>query len=60
MVGPKKDGSTFSYGFPMMLRSSKSEKWPVGTKIYKEGKLGNRKLLITITAIDEGQVVKLF
>ena len=60
VVGPKKDGSTFSYGFPMMPGSSKSEKWSVGTKIYKEGKLGERKLLVTITAKDESQVVKLF
>lgn len=60
VVGPKKDGSTFSYGFPMMPGSSKSEKWSVGTKIYKEGNLGSRKLLVTITAKDEGQLVKLF
>ena len=60
VVGPKKNGSTFSYGFPMMPGSSKSENWSVGTKIYKEGKLGRRKLLVTITAEDEGQVVKLF
>ena len=60
VVGPKKNGDTFSYGFPMMPGSSKSENWSVGTKIYKEGKLGSRKLLVTITAENEGQVVKLF
>ena len=60
VVGPKKDGGTFSYGFPMMPGTSKSEKWSVGTKIYKEGSLGNRKLLVTITSKDEGQLVKLF
>lgn len=60
VVGPKKDGNTFSYGFAMMPGFSKSEKWSVGTKIYKEEKLGNRELLVTISAEDEGQVVKLF
>ncbi len=60
VVGPKKDGSTFSYGFPMMPGFSKSEKWSVGTKIYQEGKMGNRKLLVTITAEDKGTVVNLF
>jgi len=60
VVGPKKDGSTFSYGFPMMPGSTKTEKWSVGTKIYKEGKLGSKELLVTITADDEGKTVKLF
>lgn len=60
VVGPKKDGSTFSYGFPMMPGFSKSEKWSIGTKVYQEGKLGKRKLLVTITEDDEGKVVKLF
>jgi len=60
VVGPKKDGNTYSYGFPMMPGFSKSEKWSVGTKIYKEGRLGNRELLITISEKDEGQTVKLF
>ena len=60
VVGPKKDGNTYSYGFPMMPGFSKSEKWSVGTKIYKEGRLGNRELLVTISEKDEGQTVKLF
>lgn len=60
VVGPKKNGDTFSYGFPMMPGFSKSEKWSVGTKIYKEGKLGSRELLVTIKEDDEGQIVKLF
>lgn len=60
VVGPKKSGNTFSYGFPMMPGSTKTENWSVGTKIYKEGKLGSRDLLVTIKAEDEGKVVKLF
>lgn len=60
VVGPKKDGSTFSYGFPMMPGSTKTENWSVGTKIYREGSWGSRKLLVTIEAEDEGEVVKLF
>lgn len=60
VVGPKRDGNTFSYGFPMMPGSTKTENWSVGTKIYKEGKLGSRELLVTIDAEDEGKVVKLF
>ena len=60
VVGPKKNGGYFSYGFPMMPGFSKSEKWSVGTKIYKEGKMGKRKLLVTISLEDEGKVVNLF
>lgn len=60
VVGPKKSGNTFSYGFPMMPGSTKTENWSVGTKVYREGRLGSRELLVTIKAEDEGQVVKLF
>lgn len=60
VVGPKKDGSTFSYGFPMMPFTSKSETWTIGTKIYKEKKMGTRELLVTITEEDENQTVELF
>jgi len=58
--GPKRDGSNFSYGFPMMPYSSKSENWPVGTKIFKESKSGGRNLLVTIAASDDDTIVKLF
>ncbi|MDT0557469.1 hypothetical protein RM697_02340 [Ichthyenterobacterium sp. W332] len=58
--GPKAEGSKFGYGFPMMPYEKRKEKWSVGTKIYKENKLGFRKLLVTITANDEGKVVNLF
>ncbi|MGV6830038.1 MAG: GIN domain-containing protein [bacterium] len=58
--GPKEDGSSFGYGFPMMPYSKRKEKWSVGTKIYKQTKLGFKKLLVTITAENEGQTVLLF
>lgn len=60
VVGPKKDGSKFSYGFPMMPGKVKKERWSTGTKVYKVSKLGLRKLLVTITSDDEGKTVKLF
>lgn len=58
--GPKKDGGHFGYGFPMMPGAIKKERWTVGTKVYKVNKLGIKKLLITVTAKDEGNTVKLF
>ena len=60
VVGPKKDGSRFSYGFPMMPGKVKKERWSTGTKVYKVNKLGLRKLLVTIKAEDKGKTVKLF
>ncbi len=58
--GPKKDGSYFGYGFPMMPGATKKERWTVGTKIYKTNAIGLKKLLLTITAEDEGKTIKLF
>ncbi len=60
VVGPKPDGRSFSYGFPMMPGTTKSELWTVGTKIYKENSIGQRNLLVTLTANDEGKTVNLF
>jgi len=60
VVGPKKNGGKFSYGFPMMPGKSKKERWTTGTKIYKVNNLGLRKLLVTIKAEDEGKTVNLF
>ncbi len=60
VVGPKSDGSKFSYGFPMMPGKVKKERWSVGTKIYKVNKIGFRKLLVTIKSEDQGKTVKLF
>ena len=34
--------------------------WSIGSKVYQVSKLGTRKLLVTIKAEDEGQVVKMF
>ncbi len=60
VVGPKADGSTFGYGFPMMPFTSKKERWTTGTKVYKVNKIGLRKLLVVIKAEDEGKTVQLF
>lgn len=60
VVGPKKDGSKFGYGFPMMPNATRKENWTVGTKVYKVNRLGLRKLLITITKEDENTTVNLF
>ncbi len=60
VIGPKPDGNTFSYGFPMMPQATRKENWTTGTKVYKVNKLGFRKLLITINETDENQTVKLF
>lgn len=60
VVGPKPDGSKFSYGFPMMPNSKRNENWSVGTKVYKVNALGFKKLLITIKKENENQTVNLF
>lgn len=58
--GPKKDGSYFGYGFPMMAGATKKERWTVGTKVYKKTALGSRKLLLTIQKEDANKTLKLF
>jgi len=60
VVGPKKEGSKFSYGFPMMPNATRKENWTIGTKIYKVNGLGIRKLLVTIKKEDANTTVKLF
>jgi hypothetical protein len=60
VVGPKKDGSTFSYGFAMMPKTTKKERWTVGSKIYKSTSLGAKKLLATVTKENENNLIKLF
>ena len=60
VVGPKQNGSKFSYGFPMMPGTKRNEKWSIGSKIYKVNKLGLRKLLVEIKAENEGKIVDLF
>lgn len=60
VIGPKPDGSKFSYGFPMMPQAIRKENWTTGTKVYKVSKLGKRKLLITIKKEDKDKIVTLF
>lgn len=61
VVGPKKDGLKFSYGFSLFPGASKTERWSVGTKIYREKRSGARgELLVMIEAADEGGIVELF
>ncbi len=58
--GPKKDGLCFSYGFSMFPKTTRDENWSIGTRVYKETRMGGRELLVTITEENEGQVVSLF
>lgn len=58
--GPKPDGSSFSYGFPMNPGQMREKDWSVGSKVYQVNKMGLRKLLLEIKADDEGQTVKMF
>lgn len=60
VVGPKPDGSKFSYGFPMMPNAKRHENWTIGTQVYKVNSLGFKNLLITITKDNEDQIVNLF
>ena len=57
--GPNGRGGKFSYGFSLLPLATRAENWSIGTKIYEEGRLGNRKQLVEITAEDEGKVVEL-
>ena len=60
VVGPKPDGSKFSYGFPMRAGQVREKDWSVGSKVFRVTAIGTRKLLREITAEDEGQVVNLY
>lgn len=58
IVGP--DDNPFSYGFPVRAWGSRTERGPVGTKIYYENALGMRgKLLLEVTEDTEGKTVVL-
>jgi hypothetical protein len=58
IVGP--DDNPFSYGFPVRAWGSRTERGPVGTKIYAETTLGMRgKLLLEVTENTEGKTVVL-
>lgn len=56
--GPK--AKRFSYGLPFNPKQRRTERYPVGTKIFQVSILGKRKLLTTIQAEDEGNTVDLF
>jgi len=56
--GPK--AKRFSYGLPFNPKQRRTERYPVGTKIFQVNTLGKRKLLTTIQAEDEGEMVDLF
>mgnify|MGYP000020277182 CR=1 FL=1 len=59
VVGPKKDGSSFSYGFSLFPGQTKSERWTIGSEVFiVRGK--DQTLVTTIEAKDENQLVKLF
>lgn len=60
VVGPKPEGGKFSYGFPMMPGATRKENWTTGTKVFKVNSVGLKKLLVEITAQDEGKTVALF
>ena len=60
VIGPKPDGSTFSYGFPMNPGQVRDKNWSVGSQVYRVTGLGTRKLLAEIGVGDEGQVVRLY
>jgi len=60
VVGPKPDGSKFSYGFPMMPYQKRDKDWTNGTRIYKVNNLGLRKLVKVISTDDEGGIVDIF
>lgn len=60
VVGPKRDGRKFSYGFTLLPGATKKEKWSTGTKVYKVDKHGDQELLVTITLEDKDGTVKLF
>ncbi|MCB0652232.1 MAG: DUF2807 domain-containing protein [Saprospiraceae bacterium] len=58
--GPKPDGSTFSYGFPMNPGQVRDKDWSIGSKVYRVTNIGTRQFLTEIAPADEGELVKLF
>ncbi len=51
---------SFGYGFVMRPAGARAENWPVGTRIYRTGKLRADKLLLTVKAEMEGERVSLY
>lgn len=58
--GPKPNGKYFSYGFPMNPGQVRKKNWTVGSKVYRESRLGTRKLLMIIEEDAEGNTVNLY
>ncbi|MEM8486491.1 MAG: DUF2807 domain-containing protein [Bacteroidota bacterium] len=56
--GPR--ARSFGYGFTLKASGERAENWPVGTKVYSEGRLLSDKLLITIDENMAGEKVNLF
>ncbi len=56
--GPKQ--KRFSYGIPFKSQQSRTESWPVGTKLYLVNRIGARKLLYTVDKSDANQTIELF
>ncbi len=59
VVGPKRDGTSFSYGFSLMPGATRSERWTIGSEVFRV-KNGQQSLVAKIEAKDENQLVKLF
>lgn len=59
VVGPKKDGTSFSYGFSLMPGATRAERWTIGSEVFRV-RNGQQSLLTKIEAKDENQLVKLF
>ena len=57
--GPKPDGKYFSYGLNIFPLTTKAETWSIGTKLFKVGALGTRKLIYTVKEEDEGKTIRL-
>lgn len=50
----------FSYGFALMPYFAKKERWPVGTKIYRESLSGETTLLRVVKLKDADSKIKLY
>lgn len=60
VIGPKKDGGHFSYGFAMFPGTTKTERWSIGTKVYKDRGAGVKEYLVTVQESNRNNTLKLF
>ncbi|MGW9685066.1 GIN domain-containing protein [Flagellimonas sp. 2504JD1-5] len=60
VIGPKKDGGHFSYGFAMFPGTVKKERWSIGTKVYRDKGIGVKEYLVTVREDNKNGVLKLF